>query len=51
MTILITGGTGYTRKDFSSNDISDVIHFVGLKSVPESIHKPLEYYKKMYLEL
>lgn len=30
---------------FTSTDISDVIHFAGLKSVAESIDQPLEYYQ------
>ncbi|WP_312946090.1 UDP-glucose 4-epimerase GalE [Superficieibacter sp.] len=29
---------------FNENDITDVIHFAGLKSVNESVIKPLEYY-------
>lgn len=33
------------EKIFTSNDISDVIHFAGLKSVAESIDQPLEYYQ------
>jgi len=30
---------------FSENNIDAVIHFAGLKSVPESVAKPTEYYK------
>lgn len=33
------------KKIFRENMISDVIHFAGLKSVNESVRKPLEYYK------
>ncbi|WP_455814936.1 UDP-glucose 4-epimerase GalE [Pseudomonas graminis] len=33
------------RTIFSQHDISAVIHFAGLKSVGESVHKPLEYYQ------
>ena len=33
------------RTIFSKHAITDVIHFAGLKSVGESIKKPLEYYK------
>ncbi|HBB6760197.1 TPA: UDP-glucose 4-epimerase GalE [Citrobacter amalonaticus] len=33
------------EKIFSTNEITDVIHFAGLKSVAESIDKPLEYYR------
>lgn len=29
---------------FTENQIAAVIHFAGLKSVPESVHKPIEYY-------
>ncbi|RAU36897.1 UDP-glucose 4-epimerase GalE [Enterobacter sp. ECC-175] len=32
------------RKIFSKHLISDVIHFAGLKSVSESIEKPIDYY-------
>ena len=32
------------EKIFSEHDISSVIHFAGLKSVGESVSKPLEYY-------
>ena len=31
---------------FKQNDISLVMHFAGLKSVPESIQFPLSYYEK-----
>ena len=30
---------------FDENDFDAVIHFAGLKCVPESVHKPLEYYR------
>ena len=30
---------------FDENPIDAVIHFAGLKAVPESVHKPLEYYR------
>ena len=30
---------------FDENAIDAVIHFAGLKAVPESVHKPLEYYR------
>ena len=30
---------------FDANQIDAVIHFAGLKCVPESVHKPLEYYR------
>ena len=30
---------------FDENSIDAVIHFAGLKAVPESVHKPLEYYR------
>ncbi|MFK8258807.1 UDP-glucose 4-epimerase GalE [Erwinia sp. AnSW2-5] len=33
------------QKLFSQNNISAVIHFAGLKSVGESVKKPIEYYK------
>lgn len=33
------------QKIFSEHDISDVIHFAGLKSVGESVIKPLKYYQ------
>ncbi|AXF64075.1 MULTISPECIES: UDP-glucose 4-epimerase GalE [unclassified Leclercia] len=33
------------QKIFSENDITDVIHFAGLKSVGESVSKPLKYYQ------
>ena len=32
------------RAIFSENDITEVIHFAGLKAVGESVEKPLEYY-------
>lgn len=32
------------RKIFSNNNIAAVMHFAGLKSVSESVHKPLLYY-------
>lgn len=32
------------RKPFKQYDIDAVIHFAGLKSVPESVAKPIEYY-------
>lgn len=34
-----------TARIFSENSIDGVIHFAGLKSVGESIQKPLEYYR------
>lgn len=37
--------TADLQKIFSSHDITAVIHFAGLKSVGESVLKPLEYYK------
>ena len=33
------------RKIFAEHSIDAVIHFAGLKAVPESVHKPLEYYE------
>ena len=33
------------KEIFSNHAISDVIHFAGLKSVGESVRKPLEYYE------
>ena len=30
---------------FEENQFDAVIHFAGLKAVPESVHKPLEYYR------
>ncbi|MGE9627329.1 GDP-mannose 4,6-dehydratase, partial [Escherichia coli] len=30
---------------FTEHDIDSIIHFAGLKSVSESIRKPLEYYE------
>ena len=33
------------RKIFADHLIDAVIHFAGLKAVPESVHKPLEYYE------
>lgn len=33
------------REIFATHTITDVIHFAGLKSVSESINKPLEYYE------
>lgn len=33
------------RKIFTEHSIDAVIHFAGLKSVPESVQKPLEYYE------
>lgn len=33
------------QKIFAENDISDVIHFAGLKSVGESVSQPLKYYQ------
>lgn len=33
------------RKIFTEHDIDAVIHFAGLKAVPESVQKPLEYYE------
>lgn len=33
------------RKIFTEHSIAAVIHFAGLKSVPESVQKPLEYYE------
>ncbi|WBM72241.1 UDP-glucose 4-epimerase GalE [Buttiauxella sp. WJP83] len=33
------------KEIFSNHEISDVIHFAGLKSVGESVRKPLEYYE------
>ncbi|MEZ2573887.1 UDP-glucose 4-epimerase GalE [Buttiauxella ferragutiae] len=33
------------KEIFSKHNISDVIHFAGLKSVGESVRKPLEYYE------
>lgn len=35
---------GILKKIFDENNITDVIHFAGLKSVSESLKKPLEYY-------
>lgn len=32
------------REIFSKNEISQVVHFAGLKAVGESVEKPLEYY-------
>lgn len=32
------------EKVFEENEITEVIHFAGLKAVGESVHKPLEYY-------
>lgn len=34
----------FLKKIFLEHEITDVIHFAGLKSVSESIKKPLEYY-------
>ena len=34
-----------TRKVFQGNKFDGIIHFAALKSVPESVHKPLMYYK------
>lgn len=34
-----------TRTVFQENEISGIIHFAALKSVPESVDKPLLYYK------
>lgn len=34
-----------TRKIFAEHSIDAVIHFAGLKAVPESVWKPLEYYE------
>lgn len=34
-----------TRRVFKENEISGIIHFAALKSVPESMDKPLLYYK------
>jgi UDP-glucose 4-epimerase len=34
-----------TRKVFKENEISGIIHFAALKSVPESVDKPLLYYR------
>lgn len=31
---------------FEENDISSVIHFAGLKSISESVRKPMEYYQQ-----
>lgn len=33
------------RKIFAAHSIDAVIHFAGLKAVPESVRKPLEYYE------
>ena len=33
------------RRIFAEHSIDAVIHFAGLKSVPESVQKPLEYYE------
>lgn len=34
-----------TRKVFQQNNITGIIHFAALKSVPESVQKPLLYYR------
>ncbi len=34
-----------TRKVFQENNIAGIIHFAALKSVPESVEKPLLYYR------
>lgn len=34
-----------TRKVFQQNNIAGIIHFAALKSVPESVEKPLLYYR------
>lgn len=34
-----------TRRIFAEHSIDAVIHFAGLKAVPESVRKPLEYYE------
>lgn len=34
-----------TRRVFQENEISGIIHFAALKSVPESVDKPLLYYR------
>ncbi|EOI1378838.1 SDR family NAD(P)-dependent oxidoreductase, partial [Citrobacter amalonaticus] len=36
---------GLLQKIFSEHKINSIIHFAGLKSVSESIQKPLEYYE------
>ena len=37
--------TAAMARIFDENSIDAVIHFAGLKAVPESVHKPLEYYR------
>ncbi|WP_417685368.1 UDP-glucose 4-epimerase GalE [Pseudidiomarina gelatinasegens] len=41
--------TELLRRVFSENDISAVVHFAGLKSVGESVSKPLEYYENNFM--
>lgn len=39
------------RKVFTENNFSGIIHFAALKSVPESVEKPLLYYRNNLLSL
>lgn len=41
--------TELLRRVFSENEISAVVHFAGLKSVGESVSKPLEYYENNFM--